>query len=154
MRLSDILTVDRIATDLDVRDKAETLRVLARLFVGTSSTLDETSVFRTFAEREELASTGVGSGIAIPHGRMNEVENVEAAMAICPKGIAFDSVDGQPARIFVAVLAPERQTGHQLKVLARISRVLRDAAVRERLLEAHDREAALAILCEEEERRP
>ena len=152
MRLADVLTVDGITTDLTTRDKEATLRELARLVAageGDGPGLDVETVYRALAEREQLATTGVGSGVAIPHGRLH-TDRFRVAMAISPGGVPFDSVDGEPARILFAVLAPESHPADQLRVLARISRVLKDQAVRSRLLGASSRQAALDIVVEEE----
>ena len=152
MRLADVLTVDGISTDLTARDKDATLRELARLVAageGGSPTLDAEAVYQALAEREQLATTGVGSGVAIPHGRLH-TDRFRVAIAISPDGVPFDSVDGEPARILFAVLAPESHPADQLRVLARISRVLKDQAVRSRLLGAASRQAALDIVVEEE----
>jgi PTS system nitrogen regulatory IIA component len=155
MRLADVLTVDGITTDLTTRDKEATLRELARLVAagegGSASEpgLDVETVYRALAEREQLATTGVGSGVAIPHGRLH-TDRFRVAMAISPEGVPFDSVDGEPARILFAVLAPESHPADQLRVLARISRVLKDQAVRNRLLGAASRQDALDIVVEEE----
>jgi len=137
MRLADILDAERVTASLSVRDKEEALRALSGLFGGVST--DE--VFRVLTERENLASTGVGSGVAIPHGRLSGISELKAALAICPEGVEFDSVDGQPVYILVAILAPERGTGAHLKALARVSRLLRSEAVRERFRAAEDADA-------------
>jgi PTS system nitrogen regulatory IIA component len=152
MRLSDILPVERIVPRIDVTDKRTALRALARIFVANDPALTEDDVYRVLSEREALASTGVGSGVAIPHGRMRGLERMQAALALCPGGVGFDAVDGAPAQIFVALLAPERHTGDHLKALARISRLMRDASVRERLLHAADRDALLQVVVEEDAR--
>jgi PTS system nitrogen regulatory IIA component len=149
MRMADYLCVQSIRTDVDATDKESALRVLAEL-VATEG-LDADSAFQVFVDRERIATTAVGSGVAIPHGRL-EVEGFRMAMAICPGGVPFDSIDGQPANIVLAVIAPEQQPGGQLKLLARISRVLRDAAVRDRLLAARSSQDVLDIVVEEEAR--
>ncbi|MFM2421332.1 MAG: hypothetical protein RL385_6055, partial [Pseudomonadota bacterium] len=93
-----------------------------------------------------LASTGVGSGVAIPHGRVGSMERLRAALAISPTGIPFEAVDGAPVRIIVGVLAPVHHTGDHLRVLARVSRLLRNASVREDMLRAASPEEAFAII--------
>ncbi|MCS6797880.1 MAG: PTS sugar transporter subunit IIA [Myxococcota bacterium] len=148
MRLADILAVERVCTCVQATDKAGVLRELARLFTG----LDEEEVLRVLVERERLASTGVGSGVAIPHGRIRGTDRVLAAVAIAPAGIPFDSVDGRPATILVAVLAPDHNAGEHLRALARLSRILRDPAVRDRLLAARDPADALEVLLAEDAR--
>ena len=151
MRLADHLRVESIRTDLQPSDKASTLRELAKLACHGDADLDEDVIYRVFQERETLATTGVGSGVAIPHGRM-AVDDFRIVVAICPDGVPFDSVDGDPAHIFVGVLAPEGRPAGQLKMLARVSRVLKDPEVRKRLLEAASSEDALRIIEEEDSR--
>jgi nitrogen PTS system EIIA component len=146
MQLAEILHVGRVTVSLQASDKDGVLRALAKLFAATTEALDADEVFRVLADREALASTGVGSGVAIPHGRIGGVEQLQAALAVHRGGVAFDAVDGRPAHIFVAVLAPERQPSEHLKALARISRLLRDERVRQGLLEAEDAEAALDLV--------
>lgn len=151
MRLADHIRVEGIRTDLQPNDKATTLRELAKLATHGDTALDADVIYRVFQERESLATTGVGSGVAIPHGRL-AVDDFRIVVAICPDGVPFDSVDGDPAHIFVGVLAPEGRPAGQLKMLARISRVLKDPEVRRRLLAAGSSEAALQILEEEDNR--
>ena len=151
MRLEEVLHADDVTTDLPAAaDKQATLRGLARL-LSRRDHLDEDAVYQAFADRERLASTGIGSGVAIPHGRLR-VNRARMALAICRQGVAFDSVDGEPARILVALLTPFEHPGEQFKVLARVSRVLRRPSVRERLLHAASGDDALRILVEEDQR--
>lgn len=149
MRLVDVLRVETIRTDLAAPDKEDTLRQLARLLADDDAVSNEDAVFQALCERERLATTGVGSGVAIPHGRV-DIRTFRLAMAISPEGVPFDSVDGAPAHILFAVLGPLQNPAEQLRVLARISRVLKDQAVRRRLLAAVSSEDALAIVAEEE----
>jgi PTS system nitrogen regulatory IIA component len=149
MRLEDVLHADDVTTDLPSGDKDATLRGLARLFCRNDGLLNEDAVYRAFADRERVASTGIGSGVAMPHGRVR-VDRPRMALAICREGLQFDSLDGEPARILVALLTPYEHPGHQIKMLARVSRVLRDGAVRDRLLQAESRTDALRILVEED----
>ena len=151
MRLEDVLHADDVTTDLPVGDKDATLRGLARLFCRNDGLLNEDTVYRAFVEREQVASTGIGSGVAMPHGRLR-VERPRMALAICRQGLPFDSLDGEPARILVALLTPYEQPGHQVKVLARVSRLLRDEGLRDRLLRAETRSDALRIIVEADTR--
>lgn len=136
MRLADILTRERVSTSVEARDKEEALRAVAGLFDGISAD----DAYLVLRERENLASTGVGEGVAIPHGRLAGIERLKAVLAICPKGVDFESVDGEPVYILVAILAPDRSTGDHLKALARVSRLLRPEDVRARLRAAKDPE--------------
>jgi PTS system nitrogen regulatory IIA component len=150
MRLEEVLHADDVTTELPAADKQSTLRGLARL-LSLRDDLDEDAVYQAIADRERLATTGIGSGVAMPHGRLR-VNRPRMALAICRQGIAFDSVDGEPARILVALLTPYEHPGEQIKVLARVSRVLRRPSVRERLLHAASGDDALRILVEEDQR--
>lgn len=149
MRLGDVLHADDVTTDLPPADKEATLRGLARLMSRSSDGLDEDAVYRALADRERVASTGIGSGVAMPHGRMR-MDRPRMALAICREGVSFDSLDGEPAHILVALLTPYTQLGDQIKVLARVSRVLKDRSVRERLLQAETRDDARRILLDED----
>ncbi len=152
MRLADILTANRIATGIEPTDKGNALRTLAQLLAVGHARLDQDRVFNVLCDRERLVSTGVGAGVAIPHGRIDDLDTLEAAVAICPKGVAFDSVDGKPVQIFVAVLAPNGNPAVQLKTLAGVARVLKDDGVRTRLLQAQDGQQVLDIIAEAEQR--
>lgn len=149
MRLADVLKIEAVRTDLSAKDKDATLRALARIFAESDEVLDEEAIYRAFSDRERLATTGLGSGVAIPHGRV-DISEFRVVMAISPEGVPFDSVDGQPAHIVFAVLGPRENPAEQLRMLARISRVLKDQAVRRRLLDAASSADALNIVVEEE----
>ena len=154
MKLSNILSLERIETHLSACDKAEVLRVLSRL-MATDVTPDGSvprrerpadAIAHVLGEREALGSTGVGDGVAIPHGRLPGLDHFVAALAICREGMPFDTIDGRPASIFFAIVGPERASADHLKCLARIGRVLRDDAVRARLLAAETAKDALDIV--------
>jgi PTS system nitrogen regulatory IIA component len=147
MRLSEILTLERVDTHLDAADKTDVLRALSRLIAREPTPVPEpASIERVLGEREKLASTGIGDGVAIPHGRVAGLDRFVAALAIRREGVPFDAIDGRPASIFFAVVGPEKAAGEHLKCLARIGRVLRDDAVRSRLLSATEPADALAIV--------
>lgn len=146
MRLTDILTPTRVTTQLTATSKEQALLALAQLFAADDPSLSADFVYEVLCERERLASTGVGSGVAIPHGRLASIERLRAAVAISPAGIPFEAVDGAPVRIIVAVLAPQHHTGDHLRVLARVSRLLRSPTVRAELEQAADAESAFDII--------
>lgn len=152
MRLADLLDVQRVAVSLEASDKEGVLWALARLFCHAGSELSVEAIYRVFAEREGLASTGVGSGVAIPHGRLAGLESMKAAIAIHRRGVPFDAVDDQAAQIFVAVLAPERRPSEHLKALARISRLLRDEQVRQRLMDVTEPREVIDLVASEDDR--
>lgn len=146
MRLTEILSEERVTTQLAATTKEEALAALALLFTRADPTLDHEAVFEVLRERERLASTGIGSGVAIPHGRIASLDKLRAAVAISPAGIPFEAIDGAPVRIVVGVLAPQHHTGDHLRVLARVSRLLRSQEVRESLLGAKDSQEAFAVI--------
>ncbi len=146
-----MLQAECVTLAMDARTKETALRQLADLFGRGDVTIDQDAVFRVFSEREALASTGVGSGVAIPHGRVANLPGVRLVLGLHPAGVDFDAVDGRPVHIFVGVLAPNGEASKHLKVLARISRLLREPNVRRRLLDAATKEAARQVLVGEDE---
>ncbi len=130
---------------MEASDKPSAVRELAQLFVADVEGIDALTIARVFEERESLASTGVGSGVAIPHGRLEGVPSLLAGVAFSSDGIDFDSVDGRPVHIFVALLGP-RNLDH-LKALARFSRMLRSEATRRELLSSTSPADALSRIC-------
>lgn len=150
MRLSDLLKESRVSTSLKATSKDEALAVLASLLATCRDTPDPSSIVRVLRDRESLASTGVGDEVAIPHGRLPGITRVVAALALAPEGVDFDSIDGRPVKIFVAILAPERCPGDQLRALARVSKLLRDRRVRGRLIECASVADVMAVVADEE----
>jgi len=102
-------------------------------------------------EREQLGSTGIGGGIGIPHGKLKDLDHLIIGFGLSRKGVDFESLDGAPTRIFFLLVTPENSTGLHLKMLARISRVLKNEPFRERLLQAGDRDEIYQIVKEEDE---
>ncbi|MBX3271978.1 MAG: PTS sugar transporter subunit IIA [Sandaracinaceae bacterium] len=145
MRLADILAAHRITVRLEATDKASALRAMAELFVDDVEGIDADRIAAVFEEREALASTGVGSGVAIPHGRIEGVPTLLAAVGLSREGLDFDAIDGRPVHIFVALLGP-RNLDH-LKALARFSRLLRSEHARRDLLGAASPADALDRIC-------
>lgn len=157
MKLSELLTEDRVAvlrsSDGGVLDKSSVLRQAAALLAhGTS--VETSDILHVLLEREALQSTGIGEGVAIPHGFPAELDQQVAAVLTVPEGIAFDSIDGSKVQLVVAVVGPKRATGEHLKTLARISRILRSKVFRERLLEATSPKEVYTLLLSEEAERP
>lgn len=136
MRMVDLLTPDRIEVGMQAHNKSQALERLATLLARGATGLDRAAILRVLREREELASTGVGNEVALPHGRVAGLSGVLAALAVAPVGVEFDAVDSRPVRIFLAVLAPERSAADHLRALARCSKLLREQDVRDRLLGA------------------
>ncbi|HKY38498.1 MAG TPA: PTS sugar transporter subunit IIA [Polyangiaceae bacterium] len=147
MRLSDIITSDRILVDREgaVKNKAEALRSLSRL-LGSAVAASEEEVLTLLLEREQLQSTGIGDGVAIPHSALENAEAQAAALLLFPKGIDFESIDGKPVHIVFGVVGPKRATGEHLRTLARISRLLRDEATRKQLANVSSANSAYELI--------
>lgn len=145
MEFADYLSEEAVRLGFRAPDKDAALRSLAALLAAPDPQLDEDEVFRLLRDRERLATTGVGSGVAIPHARL-AVADFRVVVAVAPDGVPFDAVDGAPASILVAILAPEGRPSAQLTMLARVSRILKDEAARRILLEAPTPAAALELL--------
>jgi len=106
---------------------------------------------KVLMERERLGSTGIGGGIGIPHGKMKNLQSLVLGFGLSRKGVDFESLDGQPTHIFFLLVTPENSTGLHLKLLARISRILKNDPFKNRLLEAADSDEILGIIKEEDE---
>lgn len=156
MGVCEILSQDRIAVASveggPVRSKAEALKRLSALLANGQSAIAIQEIERVLTERERLQSTGVGGGVAIPHGSIDGLERLVGAVLLCPASIEFDAIDGAPVSILFAVIGPKRATGEHLKTLARVSRLLRDEQFRARLLRAPNGAAAYQMLAAEEGR--
>jgi nitrogen PTS system EIIA component len=145
MNISDLLAPEAVLASLKANTKKQLLQDLAaRAHARTG--LPEKQIFETLIERERLGTTGVGSGIAIPHGRMPGATTITGVFAKLEAPIAYDAVDGQPVDLVFMLLAPENAGADHLKALARVSRLLRDKAVCEKLRAAKSAEALYAIL--------
>ncbi len=146
--LAELLHPKRVNVALQASDKEAAVRALAALLVRPENEANEESVHDVLMERERLASTGVGSGVAIPHGRFDGVDELRAAVAVCADGVDFDAVDGLPVKILVAIVGPRSMPQKHLAALAGVSRVLRNVAVRDALIAAGDDAEAYRLLVE------
>lgn len=154
MRLTDLLSAERVAIchngGVPPLDKGAVLKTLA-VMLTRGSLVDSADVERVLAEREQLQSTGIGEGVAIPHGALPQLETQHASLLIVPEGLDFVAIDGLAVNIIFAVIGPKRATGEHLKTLARVSRLLRNRAFRDRLVAAPDSKAAYDLISAEEE---
>jgi PTS system nitrogen regulatory IIA component len=150
MKILEALKRDAIIADLKSQDKKGVLEELATP-VARSAGIDIDKIVRVLRERERLGSTGIGGGIGIPHGKLKELQNLVLGFGISRRGIDFESMDNRPTHIFFLLVTPENSTGLHLKVLARISRILKNDPFKERLLEATDVDEIYGIIAEEDE---
>ncbi|MBN2706609.1 MAG: PTS sugar transporter subunit IIA [Deltaproteobacteria bacterium] len=152
MKITDYLTPALVVADLEASDKDEALSALAAAVAGALPDLPAARVLAVLREREALGSTGIGNGIAIPHGKLGELEKIVVLFARSRRGIRFAAVDGEPVHLFFMLLAPEDSAGGHLRALARISCLLRDRDFCARLLQADDAPTLFAMIREADER--
>ncbi len=150
MKICDVLHKEAILADLKARNKKEILEELVAP-VADIAKVQQEDLVRVLLERERLGSTGIGGGIGIPHGKMKNLENLVLGFGLSRKGVDFESLDGKPAHIFFLLVTPENSTGLHLKLLARISRILKNETFKNRLLEAGDRDEIFGIIMGEDE---
>ncbi|HJO74227.1 MAG TPA: PTS IIA-like nitrogen regulatory protein PtsN [Rhodospirillales bacterium] len=152
MEVNDLLVLEGVTADLKATSKKQALQDLARRAADVSG-LHERAVFDVLMERERLGTTGVGNGIAIPHGKLPNLERLYGLFARLNQPIDFQAIDERPVDLVFVLLAPEGAGADHLKALARISRLLRDQNVCEKLRGTDNAEALFAILTESEEDR-
>src|ERR1700722_11690784 len=151
MNLTDLLTSDRVAIQPAGRgthglSKSEALALLASLLSRGTPGLARAEIERVLIEREQLQSTGIGDGVALPHGALAELGAQIASLLIVPQGVGLAALDGQKVTILFAVVGPKRATGEHLKALARVSRLLRNKGFRDQLVSSPDAEAVYSLI--------
>ena len=146
MLLSDLLSPERIRIPLTAHSKEELLRELVGVVTGTDRKEDREDVLRAVREREAVLSTGIGHGVAIPHGKSSAVDELRMAAGRVAEPIEFDALDGQPVSLVFLLVGPESAAGPHIKALSRISRIVRRDDVRERLIAAQTPEEFLRAL--------
>lgn len=152
MELNTILEDGAIVANLKATSKKQALQELARRAADVTG-LDERSIFSVLMDRERLGTTGVGNGIAIPHGKLAEVDRVYGVFARLEKAVDFQSIDDQPVDLIFVLLAPEDAGADHLKALARVSRLLRDQDTCKKLRATSDTDALYGIITESRETR-
>ena len=136
MKLSDYLAKELILPELQSETKSDVLNELVAPLGDIYPEMDTDQAVRVLLDRERLGSTGIGDGIAIPHGKLENLEKVMVAVGRSRKGVEFEALDHSPCNIFFLVLAPEQVAGMHLRVLAQISRLLKDEEFRKAFLAA------------------
>jgi PTS system nitrogen regulatory IIA component len=153
MKIKDILKVEAIKTDLGSVKKEDVIKELVDVLDGSSHLEDKPGIVKSLIERENLGSTGIGQGIAIPHGKTNKVTTLVAAVGVSKQGVDFKALDGEPVYLFFLLVAPKESAGPHLKALARISRLLRDSYFCGQLRKAQTSEEVMNLLVQEDERK-
>lgn len=150
MKIVDLIRREMLLPALKSTEKSGIIKELAAHLAANHPNIDRKILNRVLIEREGLASTAIGEGVAIPHGKLATVSEIVACLGRARRGVDFDSMDGQPTYLFFVLVAPETSTGAHLKALARISRVFKDAEFRRRLLNAEDADEMYQVIVEED----
>ena len=150
MKICDVLQKEAILSDLKAQNKKGILEELVAPGAAIAN-VNQEDLVKVLMERERLGSTGIGGGIGIPHGKMRDLESLVLGFGLSRKGVDFESLDSKPTHIFFLLVTPENSTGLHLKLLARISRILKNEPFKERLLNASDAEEIFGIIKEEDE---
>ncbi len=150
MKISELLNPEAIVADLAAKDKSGALAELTDALITCEPGLEREDVIAVLQEREKLGSTGIGDGVAIPHGKLPGLSDLKLAFGRSRGGVDFESMDGQPAYLFFLLVAPEESVGVHLKTLARISKLLKDSTVRKQLIDAADSQEIYQIILDEE----
>lgn len=146
MRLGEYLDKELIVAELTSASKAEVLAELVGRIAAKVDGFDQELAIKVLMEREALGTTGIGDGIAIPHGKMPELEDIHVVVGRSSGGIDFEALDQSPCTIFFLVLAPEQVAGQHLRILAQISRLLKDATFKTNFMASDDLEALWTLL--------
>ncbi len=149
MPLTEVLSPDAVIPALKAGSKKQLLQELASFAAGRSK-LSESDVFDALLQRERLGSTGIGHGIAIPHGKMPKLDQLIGVFARLEKPVDFEALDGEPVDLVFLLLAPEGAGADHLKALSRIARALRNPAIVQKLRRSHDAAALYSLLTQEQ----
>jgi len=149
MLVSDLLSPDRVLPQVRISSKKKLLELISEALVKNDESLNSRDVFDSLCTREGLGSTGLGKGVAIPHGRVHGSSSVQAVFIQLSKPIAFDAIDGQPVDLIFALSVPENCTGDHLKLLAQIAERFSDSQLLEKLRATEDANQLIELLSSE-----
>lgn len=150
MKITEFLHPESVIGALAAKDKPGALAELCRSLAKRVGTVSAEKLTEVLLEREKLSSTGIGEGVAIPHGKLSGIKELVAAFGLSRTGVDFDAIDGKPTQLFFALLAPENSAGIHLKALARISRLFKNPAFRKAILAAPDAKAIYDLIATED----
>ena len=152
--LKELLRGELIIADIQAIDKAGVIREFAAHLYAAGKVRDADELIRVLLEREAMGSTGIGDGVAIPHGKLHGMNDVIVAFGRSHRGVDFQSLDDKPAYLFFLLVTPQESPGEHLKMLARISRILKNPALRERLRTVPDGGELHRLILEEDSKYP
>ncbi len=148
MNIRKAITKDTVRLSLQARDKFAIIEELVDMLDKAGRISDKKAVLKCILERERKMSTGMHNGLAIPHGKTDTVDSLVAAVGLIPEGVDFESMDQQPARIFIMTVSPANRAGPHIQFLAEISRIMNRADLRRQILESTDAETLYTLLTE------
>jgi PTS system nitrogen regulatory IIA component len=151
MKIMDIFRKEYIIEELKAKTKRDVLAELSGVIHREDGTIDHELMVKTLLDREKLGSTGIGDGIAIPHGKLADLDELIVSFGRSRQGVEFDSMDGKPANLFFLLLAPENTTGLHLKALAKISKMLKDSTFRKKLIEAKSKDELYVTIADKDD---
>ena len=152
MRITELMDKDLIIAELYSKTKKGVLKELVDCITKKELEIDGNDLLRVLLEREELGSTGIGDGIAIPHGKVKNIQNLMVSFGRSLGGVDFQSMDGKPTHIIFLLIAPENSAGIHLKALARLSRLLKDSRFRKNIMEADSSQEIYDLIAQEDEK--
>lgn len=147
MNLKKVLSPEDIIISLEASSKEEVIKEMVDHLYKRGKIGDREAALRAILEREKKMSTGLEKGVALPHGKCEAVKELVAAIALKQEGVDFDSIDGQPAQIFIMTLSPLNRSGPHIQFLAEVTRLLKSKEKREKILQASSQEEVLELFC-------
>ena len=150
MKILDVLVKEAILVDLKAKDKIGILNELVAPAAQITG-IDHNEMVRVLMERERLGSTGIGGGIGIPHGKLKRLDRLILGFGLSRKGVDFESMDNRPTHLFFLLITPENATDMHLKLLARVSRLLKKESIKDKLMKAKSAEEVIATIAGDDE---
>ena len=150
MKIMDFLSSDAITVELKATDKKSAIVELVEILKTTKKVKKTDGIIEVVLEREKLGSTGIGQGVAIPHGKTDVLQEQVGALGVSRKGIEFNSLDGEPVHIIFLLVGPVEVAGQHLKALSRISRLFKDKFLRQAIRDAKTKEEIIKIIQQED----
>jgi len=151
MQLEQFFKIEHINADLSAKNKEDALLEMVDTIIRGGLNLDKSSILEILKQRESLGSTGIGEGVAIPHGKISTLNDIVIAFGRSVNGISYDSLDGKPVHLLFLLLAPENSAGQHLKILAKISKMLKEPDFRKKLLKTRSQNDLYKIIIEQDD---
>lgn len=148
MKIMDFLSSETVVLDLKATDTESAIREMVEVLKRLKKIKDTSELIDILLQREKLGSTGIGNGVAIPHGKIDSLENQVGILGISKKGVDFKSLDGAPAHLIFLLVAPSNTSGEHLLAMASISRVFKDRLFRQSILKATTVEQVIGLIKE------